>query len=170
MGFINWYNRTLWVNKRRISKRKSELVVIKDLKAEQIAAEPKKDPKSGPSVTNLPTMNEDKEVEATTPSNGVAMTPLSAQTTVSGNDDSEEPFDSMAAAELDDTIFFEEHLTMPNADNGYGPIITWIITLPLTFCLWATLPDVRKAGSEKWYPFTFLGSIIWLGLFSYFMV
>ena len=33
-----------------------------------------------------------------------------------------------------------------------------------------TVPDVRKPGVEKYYPLTFILSIVWIGLFSYLMV
>ncbi|GIY30077.1 hypothetical protein CEXT_443531 [Caerostris extrusa] len=36
--------------------------------------------------------------------------------------------------------------------------------------LWLTLPDVRRDEKKKWFFITFLGSIIWIAIFSYLMV
>ena len=42
--------------------------------------------------------------------------------------------------------------------------------LPLAAVLYLTLPDVRKPRSRKWYAATFVGAVLWIGVFSYFMV
>ena len=36
--------------------------------------------------------------------------------------------------------------------------------------LWLTLPDVRREGKDKYVVGCFLGSIIWIGAYSYLMV
>ena len=33
-----------------------------------------------------------------------------------------------------------------------------------------TVPDVRNENWKKWYPFSFVMSIVWIGVYSYFMV
>ncbi|NWV29127.1 NCKX2 protein, partial [Origma solitaria] len=48
--------------------------------------------------------------------------------------------------------------------------VTYLIVLPIVFPLWATLPDVRKPTSRKFFPITFFGSISWIAFFSYLMV
>uniref|UniRef100_A0A803SYC0 Solute carrier family 24 member 2 n=1 Tax=Anolis carolinensis TaxID=28377 RepID=A0A803SYC0_ANOCA len=48
--------------------------------------------------------------------------------------------------------------------------LTYLFILPIVFPLWATLPDVRKPTSKKFFPFTFFGSISWIAAFSYLMV
>ncbi|XP_039585873.1 sodium/potassium/calcium exchanger 2 isoform X2 [Passer montanus] len=48
--------------------------------------------------------------------------------------------------------------------------ITYLLVLPIVFPLWATLPDVRKPTSRKFFPITFFGSISWIAFFSYLMV
>ncbi|XP_072038731.1 sodium/potassium/calcium exchanger 2-like [Amphiura filiformis] len=48
--------------------------------------------------------------------------------------------------------------------------ITYVLCAPLMFPLWIMLPDVRRPEKEKWYPITFIGSIIWIGVFSYLML
>ncbi|MED6267880.1 hypothetical protein CHARACLAT_016569, partial [Characodon lateralis] len=47
---------------------------------------------------------------------------------------------------------------------------TYMLLLPIMFLLWLTLPDVRKPASRKFLILTFLGSILWISIFSYLMV
>ena len=54
--------------------------------------------------------------------------------------------------------------------EGLRQRITYILLFPLTFSLWMTLPDVRRPEKEKWFIITFMGSIIWIGVYSYLMV
>ncbi|OPJ84805.1 sodium/potassium/calcium exchanger 2 [Patagioenas fasciata monilis] len=48
--------------------------------------------------------------------------------------------------------------------------LTYLLVLPIVFPLWASLPDVRKPKSRKFFPITFFGSISWIAFFSYLMV
>jgi len=48
--------------------------------------------------------------------------------------------------------------------------ITYIAFLPIIIPLWLTLPDTRKESAKKFFPITFLGSILWIAAFSYLMV
>ncbi|XP_072888847.1 sodium/potassium/calcium exchanger 1 isoform X2 [Hemitrygon akajei] len=48
--------------------------------------------------------------------------------------------------------------------------ITYLCLLPIVFPLWLTVPDVRNPASKKYFIGTFLGSILWIGAFSYLMV
>ncbi|XP_064608721.1 sodium/potassium/calcium exchanger 2-like [Liolophura sinensis] len=48
--------------------------------------------------------------------------------------------------------------------------ITYVLVIPLVFLLWLTLPDVRRPEKRKWYPVTFIGSILWIGGFSFLMI
>ncbi|XP_073327895.1 sodium/potassium/calcium exchanger 2-like [Pagrus major] len=47
---------------------------------------------------------------------------------------------------------------------------TYLFLLPIIFPLWLTVPDVRNQKSRKFFVVTFLGSILWIAVFSYFMV
>uniref|UniRef100_A0A3P9CFG6 Sodium/potassium/calcium exchanger 1 n=1 Tax=Maylandia zebra TaxID=106582 RepID=A0A3P9CFG6_9CICH len=47
---------------------------------------------------------------------------------------------------------------------------TYLFLLPIVFPLWLTLPDVRNLESRRYFAITFIGSIIWIGAFSYLMV
>ncbi|KAM5291717.1 sodium/potassium/calcium exchanger 1 [Ctenodactylus gundi] len=46
----------------------------------------------------------------------------------------------------------------------------YLFLLPIVFPLWLTVPDVRRPESRKFFVITFLGSIIWIAMFSYLMV
>ncbi|XP_058150341.1 sodium/potassium/calcium exchanger 1 [Dasypus novemcinctus] len=46
----------------------------------------------------------------------------------------------------------------------------YLFLLPITFPLWLTVPDVRRLASRKFFVITFLGSIVWIAMFSYLMV
>ncbi|KAG8440769.1 hypothetical protein GDO86_006490 [Hymenochirus boettgeri] len=48
--------------------------------------------------------------------------------------------------------------------------ITYLLLLPIVFPLWLTVPDVRSPKSRKFFVLTFLGSIMWIAIFSYLMV
>ncbi|XP_038126596.1 sodium/potassium/calcium exchanger 1-like isoform X4 [Cyprinodon tularosa] len=47
---------------------------------------------------------------------------------------------------------------------------TYLFLLPIVFPLWLTLPDVRNPASKRFFIATFLGSIFWIGIYSYMMV
>ncbi|XP_059191962.1 sodium/potassium/calcium exchanger 1-like [Centropristis striata] len=47
---------------------------------------------------------------------------------------------------------------------------TYLFLLPIIFPLWITVPDVRNQKSRKFFVITFLGSILWIAVFFYFMV
>ncbi|KAM3838044.1 sodium/potassium/calcium exchanger 1-like, partial [Diretmus argenteus] len=47
---------------------------------------------------------------------------------------------------------------------------TYLLLLPIVFPLWLTVPDVRNPASKKYFPMTFIGSILWIAVFSYMMV
>jgi len=46
----------------------------------------------------------------------------------------------------------------------------WLLSLPLMFPMWITIPDPQDPARKKWFPISFLASIIWIAVFSYFMV
>merc|ERR1712072_530589 len=48
--------------------------------------------------------------------------------------------------------------------------IVYILCFPLMITLYFTVPDVRNEKFKKWFPFSFVASIIWIGIYSYFMV
>jgi len=56
------------------------------------------------------------------------------------------------------------------SDGTLREKVLYILLAPLSYSMWLTIPDVRKARWENWYPVSFIASITWIGIFSYFMV
>ncbi|NWV28785.1 NCKX4 protein, partial [Origma solitaria] len=48
--------------------------------------------------------------------------------------------------------------------------VKWLLTWPLIFILFSTIPNCSKPRWEKWFMLTFIFSTLWIALFSYFMV
>ena len=46
----------------------------------------------------------------------------------------------------------------------------WVLSLPLVFLMYFTIPDCRKRRWENWWLATFFFSIFWIMIFSYVMV
>jgi sodium/potassium/calcium exchanger 2 len=63
-----------------------------------------------------------------------------------------------------------EPLDMSIPSHSLTKTITYFILLPIVFPLWLTLPDTRKKTSRKFFAITFVGSILWIAVFSYLMV
>uniref|UniRef100_A0A8D9DPL0 Sodium/potassium/calcium exchanger Nckx30C n=1 Tax=Cacopsylla melanoneura TaxID=428564 RepID=A0A8D9DPL0_9HEMI len=51
-----------------------------------------------------------------------------------------------------------------------GKQISYVLLAPLLFPLWLTLPDTRGPRGKKLFVITFIGSIMWIALYSYLMV
>ncbi|XP_068170266.1 sodium/potassium/calcium exchanger 1-like isoform X2 [Antennarius striatus] len=95
----------------------------------------------------------------------------------SGSEDDESDEDSDESSEDDDDDEEEEEeeeiedeplsLEWPDTQRKQA---TYLFLLPIIFPLWLTVPDVRKQKSRKFFAVTFLGSIMWIAIFSYLMV
>eukprot|EP00567_Pseudictyota_dubia_P011329 CAMPEP_0197440510 /NCGR_PEP_ID=MMETSP1175-20131217/7003_1 /TAXON_ID=1003142 /ORGANISM="Triceratium dubium, Strain CCMP147" /LENGTH=617 /DNA_ID=CAMNT_0042970633 /DNA_START=401 /DNA_END=2251 /DNA_ORIENTATION=+ len=69
--------------------------------------------------------------------------------------------------EEDETIFDS---LKPPEKCGFLAWLKYIVLLPIVVVLAFTVPDVRKDGWGKFCYFSFFMSIVWIGVFSYFMV
>ncbi|XP_023672305.1 sodium/potassium/calcium exchanger 1 isoform X2 [Paramormyrops kingsleyae] len=85
----------------------------------------------------------------------------------SDEDSSDE--DSDDDSEDDEDLENEEPLSLEWPDTRRKQA-TYLFLLPIIFPLWLTLPDMRNLASKKYFVVTFLGSIIWIAVFSYLMV
>jgi hypothetical protein len=54
--------------------------------------------------------------------------------------------------------------------SGTKDRITYLLVAPIIFPLWLTLPDTRTPRGKKFFPVTFIGSIVWIAIYSYLMV
>lgn len=64
---------------------------------------------------------------------------------------------------------FSDHLKPPS-DQGFVGFALWLVLLPIVFVLSVTVPDVRRPGNSKLCFISFSLSIIWIAIFTYFMV
>ncbi|XP_037110874.1 sodium/potassium/calcium exchanger 1 isoform X1 [Syngnathus acus] len=91
----------------------------------------------------------------------------------SGEEDSDEEEsqedDSDDDSSEDDEEEEEKPLSLEWPDTPRKQV-TYLFLLPIVFPLWLTIPDVRKQNSRKFFVVTFLGSILWIAIFSYLMV
>lgn len=54
--------------------------------------------------------------------------------------------------------------------SGTKDRITYLLVAPIIFPLWLTLPDTRTPRGKRFFPITFIGSIVWIAAYSYLMV
>ena len=54
--------------------------------------------------------------------------------------------------------------------EGFLGQVMWGLSLPLMVPMWVTIPDPQDKAREKYFPIAFLVSIVWIAVFSYFMV
>lgn len=74
--------------------------------------------------------------------------------TFQGNDDIEDEPEALSMA-------------WPNTNKKR---LTYLLVAPILFPLWLTLPDTKTPRGKKFYPVTFIGSILWIAAYSYLMV
>jgi len=55
-------------------------------------------------------------------------------------------------------------------NGGWKQIVIYLLSFPIMFPLYVTLPDTKNPKKTKYYPITFIGSIIWIAIYSYLMV
>uniref|UniRef100_A0A4X2LN74 Sodium/potassium/calcium exchanger 1 n=1 Tax=Vombatus ursinus TaxID=29139 RepID=A0A4X2LN74_VOMUR len=84
-----------------------------------------------------------------------------------GDDDSEDEDEEEDEEEEEEET--EEPLSLEWPETRSKQAI-YLFLLPIIFPLWLTVPDVRKPESRKFFVITFLGSILWIAMFSYLMV
>ncbi|KAF4788650.1 Sodium/potassium/calcium exchanger 4 [Turdus rufiventris] len=64
----------------------------------------------------------------------------------------------------------QDSLTPFSVPDGKMNKIKWLLTWPLIFLLFTTIPNCTKPRWEKCFMLTFIFSTLWIALFSYFMV
>uniref|UniRef100_A0A8C9N0Y8 Solute carrier family 24 member 4 n=1 Tax=Serinus canaria TaxID=9135 RepID=A0A8C9N0Y8_SERCA len=64
----------------------------------------------------------------------------------------------------------QDSLTPFSVPDGKMNKIKWLLTWPLIFLLFTTIPNCSKPRWEKCFMLTFVLSTLWIALFSYFMV
>ncbi|XP_029936026.1 sodium/potassium/calcium exchanger 1-like isoform X1 [Myripristis murdjan] len=87
----------------------------------------------------------------------------------SDSSESDEDDDDEKEEEKDDEEDEDEPLSLDWPDTRRKQA-TYLFLLPIVLPLWLTVPDVRRPESKRFFVFTFLGSILWIAVFSYLMV
>ena len=54
-------------------------------------------------------------------------------------------------------------------DGGLSKTM-WYISLPIMAPMWLTIPDPQSPKTKRFFPLAFIVSILWIAVFSYFMV
>ncbi|PWA29210.1 hypothetical protein CCH79_00006304 [Gambusia affinis] len=97
------------------------------------------------------------------------------------DDGEDESGDSSESEEEEENIEEEEEEEEEEKEEESTPLslgwphtprkqTTYLFLLPIVFPLWLTLPDVRNPASTRFFIMAFIGSIFWIGIFSYLMV
>jgi sodium/potassium/calcium exchanger 2 len=60
-------------------------------------------------------------------------------------------------------------LSWPSSGTAFAKA-SHVLQFPLKVCLFFTMPDPMKLGEGNFVPLTFMGSIVWLGVFTYIML
>uniref|UniRef100_H2YL75 Sodium/calcium exchanger membrane region domain-containing protein n=1 Tax=Ciona savignyi TaxID=51511 RepID=H2YL75_CIOSA len=79
------------------------------------------------------------------------------------HDDNQRKLSDIPEEEMNDTL----DLSWPTTN---AKRCVYLFIAPIMYALWITLPDVRNPKREKWFMFSFFGSIFWIAGFSYLMV
>ncbi|XP_034733922.1 sodium/potassium/calcium exchanger 1 [Etheostoma cragini] len=135
--------------------------------------EPTKEPEAAP-ATEKKDQSEDKKEDLPAGDNGSGGSD-------SDEDDSNEDSDESSEEENDEEEEDEDEGKKNEEETEDEPLsldwpdtphkqATYLFLLPIIFPLWLTVPDVRNMKSRKFFAVTFLGSILWIAIFSYLMV
>lgn len=90
-----------------------------------------------------------------------------------GDNDTTDNAGEKKASEDDDDEEEEEPIDMkfPTGENAnWKKILIYIASFPLMAPMYITLPDTRDKSKKKFFIITFVGSILWIAVFSYLMV
>jgi len=110
-----------------------------------------------------------EETEMKTP--GVGLEGLKIQLQNGEEDESKEPLkvEEEKGAEEEPEEPYVDYVRGGPGDSVVGKVM-WALSLPLMIPMWISIPDPQDKDRQKYYPVAFLMSIIWIAIFSYFMV
>jgi len=108
-----------------------------------------------------------EETEMKTP--GVGLEGLKIQ--LQNGDDATEPLkvEEEKGAEEEPEEPYVDYVRGGPGDSAVGKVM-WALSLPLMVPMWCSIPDPQDKDRERYYPIAFVMSIIWIAIFSYFMV
>jgi len=82
--------------------------------------------------------------------------------------DEEKPQDEEKGKEEQEE--YKDYMRSFPSDGGIVSKLMWIVSLPLMAPMWVTIPDPQDQSRKKFFPIAFVISIVWIAVFSYFMV
>merc|ERR1719474_783149 len=104
---------------------------------------------------------------------GVGLEGLKIQLQNGEDEESKEPLKNLneeeKGAEDEDDEPYVDYVRGGPGDSVVGKVM-WGLSLPLMVPMWCTIPDPQDKERQKYYLIAFLMSIIWIAIFSYFMV
>nr|AYD91355.1 Sodium/potassium/calcium exchanger 1 [Amia calva] len=130
-------------------------------------------PPAEPSTSQPPPIKEEKMQTMQEQPEGQTGAAGSGGSGSSEDDDSDDDEDSEEEEDEDEDEEEEEESDEPLSlewPETHRKQATYLFLLPIVFPLWLTVPDVRNPASKKYFAMTFLGSIVWIAVFSYLMV
>jgi len=103
---------------------------------------------------------------------GVGLEGLKLQLQNGDEDESKEPLKDEAEEKGADEEPEEPYVDYVRGGPGDGFIgkVMWALSLPLMVPMWITIPDPQDKSRAKFFPIAFIMSILWIAIFSYFMV
>lgn len=103
---------------------------------------------------------------------GVGLEGLKLQLQNGEDDESKEPLKDLEEEKGAEEEAEEEYVDYVRAGPGDGLIgaAMWFISLPLMIPMWISIPDPQDKARAKYWPLAFIMSIVWIAVFSYFMV
>ncbi|XP_018408338.1 PREDICTED: sodium/potassium/calcium exchanger 1 [Nanorana parkeri] len=126
-----------------------------------------------PPTGSQPSKDGEDEGDKDDTQKGTAEAPDGGGSGSSGDDSNDEDDSDEDDSDDDDEEEDEEEADEPLSlgwPDTKRKQITYLFLLPIVFPLWLTVPDVRRPKSRRYFVFTFLGSIMWIAIFSYLMV
>lgn len=102
---------------------------------------------------------------------GVGLEGLKIQLQNGEEDESKEPLklEEEKGAEEEAEEPYVDYVRGGPGDSVVGKVM-WGLSLPLMIPMWCSIPDPQDKDRERYYPIAFVMSIIWIAIFSYFMV
>ncbi|XP_040566722.1 sodium/potassium/calcium exchanger Nckx30C isoform X6 [Lepeophtheirus salmonis] len=150
----------------KVDEKATQLHAIASLKVLLDATKPQEG--TNGTASNVLDLGPDGDINSST--NATHLSQVGSNKTLSSNKTTEQPLNgavTTAGLSSDEDESHPLDLSWPDTTRER---ITYILFLPIILPLWLTLPDTRKSSARKYYPITFLGSILWIAAFSYLMV
>ncbi|KAI2798961.1 hypothetical protein RDWZM_006724 [Blomia tropicalis] len=131
-----------------------------------------------PGAAYCPVCGEEKHSLKLTNTNGVFHTAKALMANNNGNENGIPSEAAIMSTHATNDMSRTDSLTVDNTPEPldiswptlFRKQVTYLLLAPIIFPLWLTLPDVRRPEKRKYFAFAFIGSILWIAIYSYLMV